>query len=474
MAQEITPDICVIGGGSGGLTVAAGAAQMGARTVLVERSKMGGDCLNYGCVPSKALLAAGRAAQAIRMAHRFGIEARDPVVDFAKVHDHVHRVIANIAPHDSVERFEGLGVTVIKAEARFVDARTVEAGEVRIRARRFVIATGSSPVIPPVPGIERAPYFTNQTIFDNTAPLDHLIVIGGGPIGVELAQAHRHLGCRVTIVEMFSLLGNDDPELADIVRLRLRRDGIDLHEGAKITAIASPDGGIEVGFEADGKGATVAGSHLLVAAGRGANVDGLGLERAGIEYSRAGIVVDSRLRTTNRRVFAIGDAATGYRFTHIAGYHAGIVIRNALFRLPARVNYRAVPWVTYTSPELAQVGLTEAAARETHGRIRVLRAPFADNDRAWTERDVDGLVKVITTRRGVVVGVGMVGAGAGEVIQGWCLPIARRMKIKHMAALILPYPTRGEVNKHAAASYFTQRLFGERTRRLVRLLARLG
>ncbi len=454
--------------------MAAGAAQMGARTVLVERSKMGGDCLNYGCVPSKALLAAGRAAQAIRTAHRFGVDARDPVVDFAKVHDHVHGVIADIAPHDSVERFEGLGVTVIKAEARFVDARTVEAGEMRIRARRFVIATGSSPVIPPVPGIERAPYFTNQTIFDNTAPLDHLIVIGGGPIGVELAQAHRHLGCRVTIVEMFSLLGNDDPELADIVRLRLRRDGIDLHEGAKITAVAASDGGIEVGFEADGKGATVAGSHLLVAAGRGANVDGLGLERAGIEYSRAGIVVDSRLRTTNRRVFAIGDAATGYRFTHIAGYHAGIVIRNALFRLPARVDYRAVPSVTYTSPELAQVGLTEAAAREAHGGIRVLRAPFADNDRARTECDVDGLVKVITTRRGVVVGVGMVGAEAGEVIQGWCLPIARRMKIKHMAGLILPYPTRGEVNKHAAASYFTQRLFGERMRRLVRLLARLG
>jgi pyruvate/2-oxoglutarate dehydrogenase complex dihydrolipoamide dehydrogenase (E3) component len=329
-------------------------------------------------------------------------------------------------------------------------------------------------MIPPIPGIADVPYFTNETIFDNTLPLDHLIVIGGGPIGVELAQAHRHLGCRVTIIEMASLLASDDPELADIVRQRLRRDGIDIHEAARITGLAVRDGGIDASLDADGGKLTVSGSHLLVAAGRAANVDGLGLERAGIEFSPAGIEVDPRLRTTNRRVFAIGDAAAGYRFTHIAGYHAGIVIRNALFRLPARVDYRAVPWVTYTSPELAQVGMTEAAARKVHGDIRVLRAPFADNDRATAEREIDGLVKVITTRRGVVVGAAMVGANAGEVIQGWCLPIARGMKIKHMAGLILPYPTLGEVNKRAAGSYFTPQLFSDRTRWIVRLLARLG
>ncbi len=473
MPEEIKTDICVIGGGSGGLSVAAGAAQMGADTVLLERAKMGGDCLNYGCIPSKALLAAGHAADAARRAGLFGVAAA-PTVDFAAVHDHVQGVIAGIAPHDSVARFEGLGVRVIRAEGRFTGPRTVLAGDHEITARRFVIATGSSPMIPPVPGLPDVPYFTNQTIFDNTDRLGRLIVIGGGPIGVELAQALRHLGNEVAVLEMFSVLGKDDPELAEIVKQRLVQDGIQLHEGIKIDSVVRNGAGIAVRIGTEDGETVVEGDHLLVAAGRAANVAGLGLDAAGIRHSAAGIEVDARLRTSNRRVFAIGDAAAGYKFTHIAGYHAGIVIRNALFRLPAKVDYRAVPWVTYTSPELAQVGLNEDEARARHGDIRVLRAPFSDNDRAAAERAVDGLVKVITTKKGVVVGAGMVGERAGEVIQAWCLPIARRMKIKHMAGLILPYPTRGEVNKRAAGSYFTPALFSERTRKLVRFLARLG
>ena len=473
MAEKITTDMCVVGAGSGGLSVAAGAAQMGADTVLIERGRMGGDCLNYGCVPSKALLAAGHAAEAVRRAARFGVSAA-PTVDFAAVHDHVQGVIADIAPHDSVERFAGLGVRVIQAEARFTGPGTVTAGVYEITARRFVIATGSSPMIPPVPGLDAVPYFTNETIFDNAARLGRLIIIGGGPIGVELAQALQHLGNAVTVLEMFSVLGRDDAELAEIVKQRLMRDGIALHEGITIASVAQDGDGIAVRIGADGEEAAIAGDHLLIAAGRAPNCAGLGLDAAGIAHTAAGIEVDARLRTTNKRVFAIGDAAVGYRFTHIAGYHAGIVIRNALFRLPARVDYRAVPWVTYTSPELAQVGLTEDEARRIHGDIRILRAPFADNDRARTERAVDGLVKVITTKNGVVVGAGMVGEHAGEVIHGWCLPIARRMKIKHMAGLILPYPTLGEVNKRAAGSYFTPTLFGERTKKIVRLLARLG
>ncbi|MHA1109348.1 MAG: dihydrolipoyl dehydrogenase family protein [Alphaproteobacteria bacterium] len=473
MPEKIRCDICVIGGGSGGLSVAAGAAQMGADTVLIERARMGGDCLNFGCVPSKALLAAAHAADSARRAGRFGVSAT-PVVDFAAVHDHVHGVIADIAPHDSVERFEGLGVRVVQQEARFTGRRTVQAGDYEITARRFVIATGSSPMTPPAPGLDSVPYFTNETIFDVDSALGHLIVIGGGPIGTELAQAMRQLGNEVTVLEMFTVLGKDDPELAAMVKQRLVRDGVKIHEGIAIEQVAKNGDRIAIRIKSDDSETLIEGDALLVAAGRAPNIDRLGLDAAGIDHQPGGIIVDARLRTSNRHVFAIGDAALGYKFTHIAGYHAGIVIRNALFRLPARVDYRAVPWVTYTSPELAQVGLSEDEARRKHGDIRVLRAPFAENDRARAERDPDGLVKIITTAKGVIVGAGMVGPHAGEVIQSWCLPIARGMKIKHVAGLILPYPTLGEINKRAAGSFFTQALFSDRTRWLVRLLSRLG
>jgi pyruvate/2-oxoglutarate dehydrogenase complex dihydrolipoamide dehydrogenase (E3) component len=474
MTTQISTDICVIGGGAGGLSVAAGAAQMGAEVVLVEKAAMGGDCLNYGCVPSKALLAAAHAAETVRRAGRFGVNAAPPTIDFEAVHDHVHGVIADLAPHDSVARFEGLGVRLIQAAARFTGPRTVAAGEVEITARRLVIATGSSAAIPAIPGLEAVPYLTNTTIFEMAAPIAHLIVIGGGPIGVELAQAHRRLGARVTLLEAFSVLGQDDPELAEFVKQQLRADGVAIHEGIEILGVEAGGDGMAVRIEADGAAVSIEGSHLLVAAGRKPNIDELTLDAAGIDHSTAGIQVDARLRTSNRKVFAIGDAASGYNFTHVAGYQAGIVIRNALFRLPARVDYRALPWVTFTSPELAQVGLTEDAARKRHGPIRILRAPFSDNHRARTERAAGGLVKVITTRRGVVVGAAMVGEHAGEVIQGWCLAIAGKMKIKHMAGLILPYPTLGEINKSVAGSYFTPSLFSERTRRLVRILARFG
>jgi pyruvate/2-oxoglutarate dehydrogenase complex dihydrolipoamide dehydrogenase (E3) component len=474
MAQTISADICVIGGGSGGLSVAAGASQMGARVVLVEHDRMGGDCLNFGCVPSKALIAAAHAAAAVRGAVRFGVNAAAPVVDHAAVRDHVRGVIAAIAPHDSVERYEGLGVQVIRASARFTGPTTVAAGDAVVTAKRVVIATGSSPVAPPIPGIDTVPYLTNETVFDQAAAMDHLIVIGGGPIGMELAQARRRLGARVTVLEMFAALGKDDPELAEVVKRRLAQEGVALHEGIEIRSVARDGDGVAVTIARDGQETRVAGSHLLVAAGRAPNLDGLGLEAAGISFSRGGIKVDARLRTSNRKVFAIGDAAEGYRFTHIAGYHAGIVIRNVLFRLPARVDYRAVPWVTYTDPELAQVGMGEAEARTAHGAIRILRSPFAENDRARTERETDGLIKVIATKNGTVVGAGMVGPHAGEVIQLWCLAIQKKMKIKDVAGLILPYPTLGEINKRAAGSFYTPSLFSERTRCLVRLLLRLG
>jgi pyruvate/2-oxoglutarate dehydrogenase complex dihydrolipoamide dehydrogenase (E3) component len=470
----IETDLCVIGAGSGGLSVAAGAAQMGARVVLVERHKMGGDCLNYGCVPSKALLAAAHAAAAHRASAPFGVAADEPAIDFAKVRAHVHGVIAAIAPHDSVERFSGLGVRVIQAEARFVGRREVEAGGARIRAKWFAIATGSRPAVPPIPGLDSVPYLTNETVFDLATRPAHLIVIGGGPIGCELAQAFRRLGAAVTVLEMYSALGKDDPELAAAVKVRLSEEGVALREGVAIRRIDARDGAIAIAIESGGKTETIAGSHLLVAAGRTPNLEALALEAAGVAASKAGIVVDGRLRTSNRRIFAIGDAAGGHQFTHLAGYHAGIVIRQALFRLFwTRTDLSALPWVTFTDPELANAGLSEAAARQRHGEVRVLRWAFADNDRAQAERATEGLAKIVTTKKGRILGAGIVGKNAGELIQPWCLAIQSRLKIGAMAGYIAPYPTLGEVSKRAAGSFYTPALFSARTRRIVRLLLRL-
>jgi pyruvate/2-oxoglutarate dehydrogenase complex dihydrolipoamide dehydrogenase (E3) component len=474
MVETIKADICVIGAGSAGLSVAAGASQMGASVVLIEKGTMGGDCLNTGCVPSKALLAAAHAAQGFRDAGRFGIGAVEPAVDFAKVRDHVRGVIAGIAPNDSVERFEGLGVRVIQEEARFTGPREVVAGEVAVRARRFVVATGSSALVPPIPGLDRAPYFTNETIFDNATCPDHLIVIGGGPIGIEMAQAHRRLGARVSVIEKLRCLPRDDPEITAVALDRLRAEGVALLERTAVRSVEATASGVAVDTEADGRAGRVEGSLLLVAAGRAANVDGLGLDAAGIDFGPRGIAVDAGLRTTNRRVFAIGDVAGPYQFTHMAGYQAGVVIRRALFRLPAKVDYRAVPWVTYTDPEVAQVGMTEDQARAAHGDVKVLRENFADNDRARAERDTDGLIKVMTTRRGRILGASIVGAGAGDLVLPWSMMIARKMKIGAMASLIAPYPTRGEIAKRAAGAYYTPSLFGPRTRWMVRLLSKFG
>jgi len=473
MAKSIETDICVIGGGSGGLVVAAGASQMGAKTVLVERAKMGGDCLNYGCVPSKALIAAGQAAQTARSAGPFGVDAA-PTVDFGRVHNHVKDVIARIAPHDSVARFEGLGVEVVQAAARFVSPGEIEADGQRIRARRFVVATGSRPMVPPIPGLDGVTYFTNETIFDNTELPDHLIIVGGGPIGMELAQAHRNLGARVTVIEMFTVLGADDPELVRITADCLRRQGIEILENTKVASVGGSRAGVTVNISQNDQVSEITGSHLLIAAGRKPNVEDLDLDAAGIKTGPGGIIVDRRLRTSNRKVFAIGDVTGGLQFTHVAGYEAGIVLRNALFRLPAKADYSAVPWVTYTDPELAQVGLTEAVARTKHGNIRVLRWPFAENDRAHAERREDGLAKVITTKRGHILGACIVGPNAGDLIQPWTLAVQNKLKVGDMAGFIAPYPTLGEVSKRAAGSYYTNSLFSERTRRIVRFLARFG
>jgi pyruvate/2-oxoglutarate dehydrogenase complex dihydrolipoamide dehydrogenase (E3) component len=473
MTELLTPDICVIGAGTAGLVTAAGASQLGASTVLIEANRMGGDCLNTGCVPSKALLAAAHAATAYRRAAAFGLTQAPPRIDFAKVMAHVHGVIAAIAPNDSQARFEGLEVRVIRAQARFTGPREIATGDLRIRARRFVIATGSAPAVPPVAGLAGLPYLTNETIFDLESLPEHLLVMGGGPVGCELAQAFRRLGARVSLVEMAGLLPKDDPELVALLRRALLKDGVELYEGHKVLAAEAAGRGLALTIEAAASQRRLEGSHLLVAAGRQLRVADLGLEAAGIAHSPKGIEVDGRLRTTNRRVFAIGDVAGGPQFTHLAAYHAGIVIRNALFRLPSKADLSALPWVTYTDPEVAHVGLSEAAARAL-GPIRLLRWPLAENDRAQAEHLEHGAIKLVATPGGRVLGADIVAPGAGEMIHLWTLAVKERLKLGAVAGMIAPYPTLTEIGKRAATNFFIPKLFNDRSRRLVRLLMRLG
>ena len=454
---KIRADLCVIGAGSGGLSIAAGAVQMGASVILIEQSRMGGECLNTGCVPSKALLAAAARGD-----------------DFAAAYDHMRQVIAAIEPHDSAERFRGLGAHVVFGKAQFVARRFLEVGDTSVTARRFIVATGSAPVIPSIPGLDSVPYFTNETLFDSAPEPSHLLVLGGGPVGVEMAQAYRRLGAEVTLVEGKRLLGRDDPELVAIVRAQLIEDGVTIHEETPVTAVEADGAGVALTCGSGDASVRLSGSHLLVAAGRRPKIEGLGLEDAGVALNDGVPLIDARLRTTNKRIFAIGDVVGPYRFTHTASYQARIVITNALFRLPARVRYDAVPWVTYTDPELAHVGLSEAEARAKGNEVRILRFPFEENDRAIAEGATRGLVKVVATRRGRVLGASIVGAHAGELILPWVLAVKYRLGVGKLAQAIVPYPTLSEASARAAGSFHAPMLFGPRTKRLVRMLARLG
>ncbi|MDO9416402.1 dihydrolipoyl dehydrogenase family protein [Pararhizobium sp.] len=474
MKTVLTPDICVIGAGSGGLSVAAGAAAFGVKVVLVERARMGGDCLNTGCVPSKSLIAAAKHAHAIAEAPKFGITAGLPQVDFSAVNERVKSVIAAIAPNDSIERFTGLGVEVISASARFVSEDTVEAGDVIIRPRRFVIATGSAPFIPPIPGLETVEYLTNESLFDLTRLPEHLLIIGGGPVGLEMAQAHRRLGARVTVVQSGKALAKEDPELSRIVIDRIRQEGVILHEDTSIQSVERTGTGVRLVCQTAAGPIEIEGSDLLVAAGRAASLDGLGLDAAGIKHDRKGVAVGAGLRSSNPRVYAIGDAAGGLQFTHVAGYHAGLVLQQILFRLPARENRTILPRATYTSPEIATIGLSEREARETAGAIEVLRWPLAENDRAQAEGECAGLIKIIVDRRTRILGVAIVGAGAGEMINMWTLAMTNRMKLKHVRGYVSAYPTMSEIGKRAVMSYYAPVAAKPLVRSLLRFLRLFG
>ena len=476
MAEALTPDLCVIGAGSGGLSVAAAAATLGVPVVLIEKAKMGGECLNSGCVPSKALIAAAKRAHMLETAPAFGIKPQRTNIEFHEVNDHVQSVIAAIAPNDSKERFTGLGVRVIEGEARFTDRATVAVGDqFEIKARRFVIATGSSPAVSPIPGLDETPFLTNETVFEARERPKHLIVIGAGPIGLELAQAFRRLGSEVTVVEAAEPLAKEDPECAAIVVDALAREGVAVRSGAEVSRVRRNRNKIEVVLAGDSGEEIIEGSDVLVATGRRPNVEGLGLDLAGIRHDLKGIVVDKRLRTSNKRVYAIGDAAAGSpQFTHVANYHAGLVIRHALFRQPVKVALDTIPRVTFTDPELAHVGLTEAQARERYRTIRVLRWPYHENDRALAERETTGHIKVLTDKKGAILGATIVGASAGELITAWTLAIQQNLNIRVFAEIVVPYPTLAEIGKRAAISAFTARLTGSGVRRVLGWLRRLG
>lgn len=474
MNETLTPDICVIGAGAGGLSVAAGAARLGVSVVLIEKGEMGGDCLNAGCVPSKTLIASAHIAQAMRDAARFGVHAVEPRVEWPAVSKRIKQTIAAIAPNDSQARYEAMGVRVIRATARFVDGKTVEAGEFVVRARRFVLATGSSSLVPPIHGLEFVRYLTNETIFDIDVLPRRLIVVGGGAQGLELAQAFRRLGSEAIVIEAEKALAREDPELAAVALDRLRREGVDIREGKKIARIEPRPEGVRVVIAGHEVEETIDGTHLLVAAGRKANVDNLGLEAAGVKFDRAGATTGGNLRTSNRRVYAVGDVAGVAQLTAAANYQAGLVLRQALFRLPARPRHENVPRVTYTDPEIAWVGLSETQARERHRKIRVLRWGFAENDRARAEDATEGHIKVVTARDGRVLGCGVVGRVAGELIAPWSLAVSKGLMAQDMANTVFAYPTLSEISRRAAFGVYADRIDRPWVTSVLRFLRRFG
>lgn len=469
----INTDFCVVGAGSGGLSFAAGCVQMGGSVVLLEKGKMGGDCLNYGCVPSKSLIYASKFANEIKKSINVGWNNNKiSKVDFKKVHDHIHNVISKIEPHDSVERFESLGVNVIKEEGFFLDENHVETKSYIIKAKRFIISTGSSPFIPNINGLDLVPFYTNENIFDLTELPEHLVVIGGGPIGIELASAFNRLGSKATVLSASKILPKDDVEITSLLKAKLIGEGIDIHENIKINNVSKEGDLCRVDYECeDGNGLEIKSSHLLIATGRKPNITSLNLHKAGINFSEKGICVGKNLKTSNPKVYAIGDCIGGYQFTHVAGYHAGIAIRNSIFHLGAKIQTHAIPWVTYTDPEIAHVGVTEQQISDNN--YKILKMNFSDNDRAQTECKTEGMIKVIVTKKGKILGATIFGPSAGELIYPWVIAMQNNMNISVIASSIAPYPTLSEINKRVAGQFYTEKLYGSFMNKIVKFIMRL-
>ena len=460
MAQEHF-DLVVIGGGAAGLVSSGGAAQLGARTLLIERHRLGGECLYTGCVPSKALIAVAA------VAHSRG--GGSPAANWAAARAAVQAAITTIEPHDSPERFRGFGVKIAFGDAVFTSPTSLRVGDRDISARRFVIATGSDPAIPPIPGLSDLPYCTNENIFDLAETPGHLLVIGGGVIGCELSQAFARLGITVSLVDVGSILPNDDPDAVAVVRAQLLADGVALHEKAAITSASGGAGAITLML---GDGSVLNGSHVLVATGRKARTTGFGLDLANVTTGRNGIIVDKYLRTSNPRIFAIGDCRDGPRLTHAADQDARTVIQNALFPFRKATDYSALPAAIFTDPELAQVGLTEAKARAAHPDVGVWRHDFDHNDRSVTEGDMRGFVKIMA-RGNRVLGVTIVGAHAGELLALATFAVAGKLSLSDLANRTLAYPTLAEALRFAAEQPGQAKLFTPFMRRLTGLFQRL-
>lgn len=470
-------DVAVIGAGAAGLSVAAISAGLGLKVALFERGAMGGDCLNTGCVPSKALLAAAHAAAEARRAHRFGIRLPPPEIDWDGVRAHVAGAIAAIAPNDSEERFRAMGVNVVRASARFAAPNIIDAGGRRFHFRRAVIAAGSAAIIPPIPGLAEVPFLTNDTVFRLPERPGHLLILGGGPIGLEMAQAHARLGCRVTVVEAATIAGREEPECLPPLRDALAADGVGLHEGVRVQAAEPDEAGVALLLD---DGTRLAGTHLLIAVGRAPSLAGLDLAAAGIAATPAGVTTDRALRSvSNRRVWAAGDIANpqglGPRaFTHVCSQHAGIIARSMLFRLPARLSYAALPRVTYTDPGIAQIGPTEAELRaEGRQDLTILRWPLSENDRLVAEGRAEGLVKLVADGKGRLLGASLVGPGVGDMAGVFVTMIGQRLPLSALAGAVMPYPTAQEAAKRAAAEFYTPRLLSAPVKRLVGVLMRV-
>jgi pyruvate/2-oxoglutarate dehydrogenase complex dihydrolipoamide dehydrogenase (E3) component len=469
-------DLGILGGGAAGLTAAAGAARFGAKTILVEKAKqLGGDCLHFGCVPSKTLIRSAGVWSLARRAKQFGLPEVDlPPVDLAAVMDRVRSVIDTIQEHDSPERFRKLGASVRFGEPRFADDHTVFVGGDRLTARAWIIATGSGPSLPPVEGLDTVPYWTNETVFSQKELPQRLLVLGGGPIGVEMAQAFQRLGSKVTIVEYLDqVLGPEDPDIAGILRSRLEAEGVQVQSGTKALQAAAVGTTVQLRLapaKGGGEAWTVEGDALLVAAGRKPNLEGLELPAAGVEFSPRGVPADSRMRTNVPHIYACGDVNGVFPFTHVAGYEAGIALSNAVLRLPRKADYRKVPWCTYTDPEVASIGLNEKRANAAGVKYRVLTSRFREVDRALAEGEAEGKIKVLISPSGALLGCQIAGHHAGELIHEWVAAVNGGVKLSTLAGAIHAYPTLAEISKKAAGSYYSEKLFSDRTRRILRFL----
>jgi pyruvate/2-oxoglutarate dehydrogenase complex dihydrolipoamide dehydrogenase (E3) component len=469
-------DIGILGGGAAGLTVAAGAAQFGAKTVLIEKKeKLGGDCLHYGCVPSKSLIRTAGVWSLAGRAREFGLPVLElPAVDLGAVMDRVQGVIDKIQEHDSPERFCKLGAEVQFGPPRFRDDHVVEVDGKRYAAKAWVIATGSRPALPPVEGLTEVPYWTNETVFSQRTLPSRLLVLGGGAIGVEMAQAFQRLGSKVTVVEFLDqLMGPEDRDVGEMIKGRLEAEGMTVLTGTKAARAEAEGSTIRLSVTpAKGKGETrvLEADALLVATGRRPNIEDLGLENAGVTFTPRGIPTDARVRTNQKHIYACGDINGQFPFTHVAGYEGGVALTNAVMHLPRKVDYTKVPWCTYTDPEVASVGLNEKRAQKEGEEYRVLEENFVENDRALAEGEPLGKIKVLVSPKGKIMGCQIIGAHAGELIHEWIAAMAGGTKLSTLAGAIHAYPTLAEISKRAAGSYYSDKIFSDRTKSALRLL----